>query len=576
MSRNMLQGQLEKDNTTLHKGYYDSLAPTSSLWRSILWGRQIICAGSRWRIGNGQDVHIHKANWIPKPFTFKPVIKPTLPSKALVSELINGENCWDEELIYRHFDKMDADVITQIPLPRRSREDELIWHFGKSGQYTVKSGYQTALNIRFPAMPSSSEFSKNEWNIIWSLALPKKIRIFVWRAAKNLLPSDENLWKRKIVQEPTCQLCKMGIENVFHALVDCKAAKKVWRLSLFDNDIQAAPGQDILSLLHGVKRMRSNADVDLFAAMLWAKWNARNQWLFKGKRENPQSVVAKAEAVMEAYKRVQPSADLGWNPPQEGFVKINTDAATNSEKNLAGLGAVIRDENGQVTATAIKVSKFHGSVAYAEAEAMEWGLQVAKDAHVKDVIMESDSQEVVSLVNNRQGSRSEIYWVVLEIQKLKESFDHEKPLNSMFGVDLSYNKFTGEIPLQIGYLFRIRALNRSHDNLIGSIPPTFSNLKQIESLDLYNNKFNGKIPPQLVELIALAVFTVWYTITYQIRSQSGRHNLQRLTRVATTEEILFFVDCHCPGVAMKTDHYHQSQKMMIIVSLTWAVSTSLL
>lgn len=265
--------------------------------------------------------------------------------------------------------------------------------------------------------------------------MPKKIRIFVWRAAKNLLPSAENLWKRKIVQEPTCQLCKMGIENLFHALVDCKAAKKVWRLSLFDNDIQAAPGQDVLSLLHGVKRLRSKADVDLFAAILWAKWNARNQWLFKGKRENPQSVVAKAEAVMEAYKRVQPSvavshgkqqkvAQLGWNPPQEGFVKINTDAATNSEKNLAGLGAVIRDETGQVTAAAIKVSKFHGSVAYAEAEAMEWGLQVAKDAHVTDVILESDSQEVVSLVNNSQGSRSEIYWVVLEIQKLKESFDH--------------------------------------------------------------------------------------------------------------------------------------------------------
>ncbi|KAH9776449.1 putative reverse transcriptase/RNA-dependent DNA polymerase [Citrus sinensis] len=384
----------------------------SYIWRSILWGRQIICAGSRWRIGNGQDVHIHKANWIPKPFTFKHVIKPTMPSEALVSELINGENCWDEELIYRHFDKMDADVITQIPLPRRSREDELIWHYGTSGQYTVKSGYQTALKIRFPAMPSSSESSKNEWNIIWSLALPKKIIIFVWRAAKNLLSSAENLWKRKIVQEPTCQLCKMGIENVVHALVDCKAAKKVWRLSLFVNDIQAAPGQDILSLLHGVKRMRSNADVDLFVAILWAKWNARNQWLFKGKRENPQSVVAKAEAVMEAFKRMQPSADvshgkqqkvaqLGWNPPQKGFVKINTDAATNSEKNLVGLEAVIRDETGQVTAAAIKVSKFHGSVAYAEAKAMEWGLQVAKDTHVKDVIMESDSQEVVSLVNNR-------------------------------------------------------------------------------------------------------------------------------------------------------------------------------
>ncbi|KAL9462337.1 hypothetical protein AB3S75_000361 [Citrus x aurantiifolia] len=96
------------------------------IWRSILWGRQIICAGSRWRIGNGQDVHIHKANWIPKPITFKPVIKPTMPHEALISKLINGENYWDENLIYMHFDKMDADVITQILLPKRPREDELI------------------------------------------------------------------------------------------------------------------------------------------------------------------------------------------------------------------------------------------------------------------------------------------------------------------------------------------------------------------------------------------------------------------------------------------------------------------
>ncbi|KAK9180239.1 hypothetical protein WN943_029447 [Citrus x changshan-huyou] len=103
--------------------------------------------------------------------------------------------------------------------------------------------------------------------------------------------------------------------------------------------------------------MRIKVDLELFAAILWAKWNARNQWLFKGKRENPQIVVAKAKAVMEAYKRVQPStvvshgnqqrvAQQAWNPPLEGFVKVNTDAATNSEKNLAGLRAVIRDETG--------------------------------------------------------------------------------------------------------------------------------------------------------------------------------------------------------------------------------------
>ena len=42
---------------------------------------------------------------------------------------------------------------------------------------------------------------------------------------------------------------------------------------------------------------------------------------------------------------------------------------------------------------------------------------------VKAIIVESDSQGVVNLVNNKQGSRSEIYWVVSEIQKLAENFE---------------------------------------------------------------------------------------------------------------------------------------------------------
>ncbi|KAH9648889.1 putative reverse transcriptase/RNA-dependent DNA polymerase [Citrus sinensis] len=310
----------------------------SYIWRSILWGRQIICSGSRWRVGNGKKIQIHKTNWIPKPLTFKLVVQPTLPSDTMVFKLINEANCWDEKMIHEHFDKMDADLITKIPLPRRPREDELIWHYGKNGQFSVKSGYQTTLQIKFPAMPSSSVASKNECNIIWSLALPQKIRIFAWRAAKNLLPSAENLWKKKIIPEPTCQ------ESVA---------------------IQRKKGE--------------SPDYECTSS--------------------------------------------GMESPSRWLCKSHLDVVINSEKNLAGLGAVIRDDSGHVTAAAIKISKFHGDVSYDEAEAMEWGMLVAREAKVKVVIVESDSQGVVSLVNNKQGNKTEIYGVVSEIQKLKENFE---------------------------------------------------------------------------------------------------------------------------------------------------------
>ena len=73
---------------------------------------------------------------------------------------------------------MDADKIVEIPLPRSPKEDTIIWHYDKKCQYIVKSGYQTTLSLKFPAMPSSSMLEKNQWNIIWTLALPEKIRIF--------------------------------------------------------------------------------------------------------------------------------------------------------------------------------------------------------------------------------------------------------------------------------------------------------------------------------------------------------------------------------------------------------------
>uniref|UniRef100_A0A6N2KWT3 Leucine-rich repeat-containing N-terminal plant-type domain-containing protein n=1 Tax=Salix viminalis TaxID=40686 RepID=A0A6N2KWT3_SALVM len=81
-------------------------------------------------------------------------------------------------------------------------------------------------------------------------------------------------------------------------------------------------------------------------------------------------------------------------------------------------------------------------------------------------------------------------------------------LNFMTGFDLSSNRFSGEIPLEMGKLSKLHALNLSHNNLTGSIPATFSNLKQIESLDLSHNNFDGVIPPQLVVLNNLEVFSV--------------------------------------------------------------------
>ena len=114
------------------------------------------------------------------------------------------------------------------------------------------------------------------------------------------------------------------------------------------------------------------------AALLWVIWNARNKWLFEGKKENPIRAVAWAESMVESFRRVkQPertyvaSQKAGeqnqWSPPPKGWEKINVDA----ENQVIGLGAVIRNSEGICKAAAVKSVKFSGNVAMDEATTME-------------------------------------------------------------------------------------------------------------------------------------------------------------------------------------------------------------
>ncbi|KAH9660157.1 reverse transcriptase domain-containing protein [Citrus sinensis] len=271
----------------------------SFLWRSLLWGRQVLKNGARWRIGRGDMVQVYKSNWIPRSNTFKPFSMPSLPEDVKVAELIDARNQWKTDLILEHFNKEDAAAIMRIPLPRSPKMDEVCWHFDK-----------------------------------------KFIR---------------------------------SVETISHALIECKAA-----------------GQDMLEVWFQMSKRLCKADLELLGATWWITWNARNRLLFKGEKINSNASAAKAQAIVEAYQRVKHGRSSQaanredkkhhqWTPPPAGSFKINVDAATNVEAKTIGLRAVIRDDKGRVVAAAVKPSRLSWDVQFAEAEAVELGLQVAKE-----------------------------------------------------------------------------------------------------------------------------------------------------------------------------------------------------
>ncbi|XP_039690728.1 receptor-like protein 6 isoform X2 [Medicago truncatula] len=84
----------------------------------------------------------------------------------------------------------------------------------------------------------------------------------------------------------------------------------------------------------------------------------------------------------------------------------------------------------------------------------------------------------------------------------------ERILTTFTTLDLSKNKFEGEIPIIIGELKSLIGLNLSFNKITGPIPQSFVGLENLEWLDLSSNKLTGEIPEALTNLYSLSVLNL--------------------------------------------------------------------
>lgn len=63
------------------------------------------------------------------------------------------------------------------------------------------------------------------WRNFWQLKIPPKVKMFLWRALTNCLPTLTNLKKKFVPVGEICQICNADREITFHILVECPFAK---------------------------------------------------------------------------------------------------------------------------------------------------------------------------------------------------------------------------------------------------------------------------------------------------------------------------------------------------------------
>ena len=67
------------------------------------------------------------------------------------------------------------------------------------------------------------------------------------------------------MHEPFCQICGNRSENIFHALVESKAARKTWEHTKFVESFKDMVGPYMLTVFQDLAKKMSKADFKLLA-----------------------------------------------------------------------------------------------------------------------------------------------------------------------------------------------------------------------------------------------------------------------------------------------------------------------
>lgn len=267
--------------------------------------------------------------------------------------------------------------------------DQIVWHYNKSGEYSVRSGYWLATHephysSRRPNPPHGSVHMKQS---IWKLFTVPKIKHFIWRILSKALPTINQLNTRGMKLDPQCPRCGQAEETINHVLFTCplcnndmEAFKCMYLLILYNHHRWIACEINIGTVLELQKVQGLSLDQKLKPLwLLWHIWKSRNSYIFRGKRDSPTEVVIRAQADVNEWitntERAHNDPHTGihhmteqfWKRPPLGFIKCNFDAGFDSNTNIATGGWVIRDNDGR--ARSWGATRTHTAISPLEAEA---------------------------------------------------------------------------------------------------------------------------------------------------------------------------------------------------------------
>jgi len=185
-----------------------------------------------WRVGDGRSIKIWGDKWLPTPTTHAVQSPPkTLAKSTTIADLIDYvTKGWKVEVIQAEFSEVEAKVITGIPLSPGLPPVRMVWKGTTNGSFTVRSAYHLGKEIQAMEGGHCSYVGEGVtvWKAIWALQVPNSVKLFIWRACHNILPTRMKLFQKKVLKDSSCPCCGAVDETICHILWECPAAQDVW------------------------------------------------------------------------------------------------------------------------------------------------------------------------------------------------------------------------------------------------------------------------------------------------------------------------------------------------------------
>ncbi|CAM8982614.1 unnamed protein product [Rhodiola kirilowii] len=284
-------------------------------------------------------------------------------------------------------------------------ENKYRWKGESSGVFTVKSAYKMALKVH--SLEENTEVGQSNtretqgfWKNLWSLKVPARVKIFVWRLYYDCLPTTRNLLIRGCEVIDKCYLCDRPGENAIHVFKNCW-----WTRSLFNCfDIPATVWCNLCDSpgywLWLAAKTCTEEQFRTLVCGLWLGWKARND-IVHGKRGL--SIVSLQLKLKFLLKEFSGNSKL-QEALQEDVIlrsKIPTflcDGAFDPELGRAGFGVAILKE-GQVALVRAGWEECFSSVLEAECRAILAALEAAEEQQLETAVFCTDSREALWALN---------------------------------------------------------------------------------------------------------------------------------------------------------------------------------